>query len=233
MGRKILVVDDEKNIRELISYNLSQEGYEILTAADGREAEEMVEGKDVDLIILDLMLPEIDGFTLCRRLKSSDKFRQIPIIMLTARDEETDKVVGLELGADDYITKPFGTRELVARVRAVLRRVYEKGAATADDLNRNGVIVSGPLSLDSESYQVEYEDRRIDLTPKEFELLKLLMSNPNKVMTRDMLLNRIWGYDYFGDTRTVDVHIRRLRSKIPADFITTVRGVGYKFEELE
>ncbi len=232
MSRKILVVDDEENIRELISYNLTQEGYEIIEAADGREAEKMVKKNDIDLIILDLMLPEIDGFTLCRRLKSSDQFRQIPIIMLTARDEETDKVVGLELGADDYITKPFGTRELIARVRAVLRRVYEEDIS-ADASARTDVIVSGPLSLDTESYQVEFEDGRIDLTPKEFELLKLLMSNPNKVMTRDMLLNKIWGYDYFGDTRTVDVHIRRLRSKIPADFITTVRGVGYKFEELE
>ena len=232
MARKILVVDDEENIRELISYNLGQEGYEMLKAADGREAEKIIEENSVDLIILDLMLPEIDGFTLCRRLKNSERFQQIPIIMLTARDEETDKVVGLELGADDYITKPFGTRELIARVRAVLRRVYDKDIS-ADDSTRSGVIVSGPLKLDSESYQVEFEDRRIDLTPKEFELLKILMANPNQVMTRDKLLNKIWGYDYFGDTRTVDVHIRRLRSKIPADFITTVRGVGYKFEELE
>ncbi len=232
MARKILVVDDEVNIRELISYNLGQEGYEVLKASEGREAEQIVAEKEVDLIILDLMLPEIDGLTLCRRLKSSKRFQQIPIIMLTARNEETDKVVGLELGADDYITKPFGIRELVARVRAVIRRVYEKNTSTADS-DKSKIIASGPLSLDYESYQVEFAGERIDLTPKEFELLKLFMANPNKVMTRDILLNKIWGYDYFGDTRTVDVHIRRLRSKIPADFITTVRGVGYKFEELE
>lgn len=223
---KILVVDDEQSIRELLEFNLKKNGYETLTAADGREALQKAEGSD--LILLDLMLPEIDGIEVCRRLKTAVKTADIPIIMLTAKAEEVDRIIGLEMGADDYVAKPFSMRELMARIKAVLRR-----SSTSDRSNSN-VLVIGKLKIDFASYQVWLDGVLVPLTPKEFDLLKLLVTNQGRAFSRDELLERVWGYEYYGDTRTVDVHIRHLRSKLAADealinAIETVRGVGYLF----
>ena len=223
---KILVVDDEQSIRELLEFNLKKNGYETLTAADGLEALQKVEG--TDLILLDLMLPEIDGIEVCRRLKTAAKTADIPIIMLTAKAEEVDRIIGLEMGADDYVAKPFSMRELMARIKAVLRR------SSSSDRNNSNVLVIGRLKIDFASYQVWLADASVPLTPKEFDLLKLLVTNQGRAFSRDELLERVWGYEYYGDTRTVDVHIRHLRSKLAADealsnAIETVRGVGYLF----
>ncbi len=223
---KILVVDDEQSIRELLEFNLKKNGYEMLTAADGREALQKAEG--TDLILLDLMLPEIDGIEVCRRLKTAAKTADIPIIMLTAKAEEVDRIIGLEMGADDYVAKPFSMRELMARIKAVLRR------SSSSDRNNSNVLVIGRLKIDFASYQVWLADASVPLTPKEFDLLKLLVTNQGRAFSRDELLERVWGYEYYGDTRTVDVHIRHLRSKLAADealsnAIETVRGVGYLF----
>lgn len=223
---KILVVDDEQSIRELLEFNLKKNGYETLTAADGREALQKAEG--TDLILLDLMLPEIDGIEVCRRLKTAAKTADIPIIMLTAKAEEVDRIIGLEMGADDYVAKPFSMRELMARIKAVLRR------SSSSDRNNSNVLVVGRLKIDFASYQVWLADASVPLTPKEFDLLKLLVTNQGRAFSRDELLERVWGYEYYGDTRTVDVHIRHLRSKLAADealsnAIETVRGVGYLF----
>lgn len=223
---KILVVDDEQSIRELLEFNLKKNGYETLTAADGLEALQKAEG--TDLILLDLMLPEIDGIEVCRRLKTAARTADIPIIMLTAKAEEVDRIIGLEMGADDYVAKPFSMRELMARIKAVLRR------SNSSDRNNSNVLVIGRLKIDFASYQVWLADASVPLTPKEFDLLKLLVTNQGRVFSRDELLERVWGYEYYGDTRTVDVHIRHLRSKLAADealsnAIETVRGVGYLF----
>ncbi len=223
---KILVVDDEQSIRELLEFNLKKNGYETLTAADGREALQKAEG--TDLILLDLMLPEIDGIEVCRRLKTAAKTADIPIIMLTAKAEEVDRIIGLEMGADDYVAKPFSMRELMARIKAVLRR------SSSSDRNNSNVLVIGRLKIDFASYQVWLAEASVPLTPKEFDLLKLLVTNQGRAFSRDELLERVWGYEYYGDTRTVDVHIRHLRSKLAADealsnAIETVRGVGYLF----
>lgn len=223
---KILVVDDEQSIRELLEFNLKKNGYETLTAADGLEALQNAEG--TDLILLDLMLPEIDGIEVCRRLKTAAKTADIPIIMLTAKAEEVDRIIGLEMGADDYVAKPFSMRELMARIKAVLRR------SSSSDRNNSNVLVIGSLKIDFASYQVWLADAAVPLTPKEFDLLKLLVTNQGRAFSRDELLERVWGYEYYGDTRTVDVHIRHLRSKLAADealsnAIETVRGVGYLF----
>ncbi len=223
---KILVVDDEQSIRELLEFNLKKNGYETLTAADGREALQKAEG--TDLILLDLMLPKIDGIEVCRRLKTAARTADIPIIMLTAKAEEVDRIIGLEMGADDYVAKPFSMRELMARIKAVLRR------SSSSDRNNSNVLVIGRLKIDFASYQVWLADASVPLTPKEFDLLKLLVTNQGRAFSRDELLERVWGYEYYGDTRTVDVHIRHLRSKLAADealsnAIETVRGVGYLF----
>lgn len=223
---KILVVDDEQSIRELLEFNLKKNGYETLTAADGREALQKAEG--TDLILLDLMLPEIDGIEVCRRLKTAARTADIPIIMLTAKAEEVDRIIGLEMGADDYVAKPFSMRELMARIKAVLRR------SSSSDRNNSNVLVIGRLKIDFASYQVWLADASVPLTPKEFDLLKLLVTNQGRAFSRDELLERVWGYEYYGDTRTVDVHIRHLRLKLAADealsnAIETVRGVGYLF----
>ncbi len=227
MSQKILVVDDEPHIVELVKYNLLQEGYEVLTAHDGSDAVTRSRQERPDLIILDIMLPYVDGLEVCRQIRRESA---VPIIMLTAKDGELERVVGLEIGADDYVTKPFSPRELVARVRAILRR-------TTRDLTPGvtGPLRSGGLTLDSATHEVTLNSRQVELTAKEFELLRLLLSHPNRVFTRDFLLEHIWGYDYYGSTRTVDMHISRLREKIedhPASptFIVTVRGVGYKFK---
>lgn len=223
---QILVVDDEASIRELLAFNLKKNGYHVETAADGRDA--LAKAPKADLVLLDIMLPEIDGFEVCRRLKSSPQTSGIPIIMLTAKAEEIDRVLGLEMGADDYVVKPFSMRELIARVKAVLRRSHKDGKAKED------VLTIGPLRIDFSSYQVCLHDEPVALTPKEYELLKLLVTNPGRAFSRDELLERIWGYEYYGDTRTVDVHIRHLRAKLAAalevsDAIETIRGVGYRF----
>ncbi|MDQ7820457.1 MAG: response regulator transcription factor [Armatimonadota bacterium] len=227
MAARILVVDDEPHIVELVRYNLLREGFDVVTAADGGEALARARDARPDLIILDIMLPSVDGLEVCRRIRRESA---VPIIMLTARDGEVERVGGLESGADDYVTKPFSPRELVARVRAILRRTATPAAPAAP-----GPLRAGALVLDPATHEVTLGGRPVDLTAKEFELLRLLMSHPNRVFTRDFLLERIWGYDYYGSTRTVDMHISRLREKIEDDpvtptYIVTVRGVGYKFK---
>lgn len=227
---QILVVDDEASIRELLTFNLKKNGYEVTAAADGREA--LAKAAGMDLVLLDIMLPEVDGLEVCRRLKADPQTSGIPIIMLTAKAEEIDRVLGLELGADDYVVKPFSMRELLARVKAVLRRSAKKDSQS--EKGREETLKIGGLRLDFSSYQAWLHDEPIALTPKEYELLKLLVTNPGRAFTRDELLERIWGYEYYGDTRTVDVHIRHLRAKLKDDeniskAIETVRGVGYRF----
>ena len=228
---QILVVDDEASIRELLSFNLKKNGYSVETAADGREALE--KAPQADLVLLDLMLPEVDGLEVCRRLKADPQTSGIPIIMLTAKAEEIDRVLGLELGADDYVVKPFSMRELLARVKAVLRRSAAASSAGREEAREESLTIGG-LRLDFSSYQAWLHDKPIALTPKEYELLKLLVTNPGRAFSRDELLERIWGYEYYGDTRTVDVHIRHLRAKLKddptvSDAIETVRSVGYRF----
>ena len=227
MGKMVLVVDDEKNIVDILSFNLKKEGYEILTAYNGEAALARYTEKRPDLILLDVMLPEIDGFEVCRRIRQVDKIT--PIIMLTAREEETDKVLGLELGADDYITKPFSVRELQARVKANIRRTDTLMEETAGE-KREGLII------DKERYDVYINGKNAELTQREFELISFMAANPGKVITREELLHDVWQYDYFGDLRAVDVAIRRLREKIEEDssqprYILTKRGVGYYYSE--
>jgi DNA-binding response OmpR family regulator len=227
-GGRILVVDDEPHIVELVRYNLAQEGFEVSTAYDGRDAIEKATKDTPDLVILDLMLPYVDGLEVCRHIRRESS---VPILILTAKHGEQERVVGLELGADDYVTKPFSPRELVARVRAILRRTArEKERPSATPVGIGGLV------LDPTTHEVRLHGRAIDLTTKEFDLLQLLLSHPNRVFTRDFLLEHIWGYDYFGSTRTVDMHISRLREKIEDDpntptYIMTVRGVGYKLKK--
>lgn len=227
---KILVVEDEKNIRELIEFNLENAGYEVDTAADGRVALDKL-SEEIDLVVLDLMLPEIDGMEVCRRMRGSEDLRQIPIIMLTAKGEEVERILGLEMGADDYMTKPFSPRELVARIKAIFRRIKEFQADS--EKIKDEIVEAGKLKLDIPRHEVIYGEKKIILTPKEFELLRYLVINQGRVLSRDLLLEKIWGYEYAGDTRTVDVHVRRLRKKIKAEYIATVRGVGYKFVKME
>lgn len=224
---KILVVDDEKLLVKGIKYNLEQEKYQVVTAYDGEEAIRLAHDKTIDLILLDLMLPKIDGFTVCRNIRS---FSNVPIIMITAKSEDIDKILGLEYGADDYVTKPFNIREVVARIKAILRRVSPEPANTAKNLK------SGDIALDYNFRRVLIGDKAIELTGKEFDLLELFLQNPGKVYTRDNLLDIAWGADYPGDVRTVDVHIRRLREKIeenPAEpmYIKTKWGVGYYYKQ--
>ncbi|MGI6604432.1 MAG: response regulator [bacterium] len=227
MGEKILVVDDEESILELLRYNLEKEGYSVLSVQDGAEAIEMAKREKPDLVLLDLMLPVVDGLEVCRRLRQSSN---VPILMLTAKREETDRIVGLELGADDYLTKPFGIRELLARVRAILRRTrgYE-------ELGPSQRITVRGLVIDPERHEVIVRGKKVELTLKEFELLSFLARNPGRVFPREELLERLWDYEFLGDSRTLDVHIRHLREKIEVDpsnpiYIKTVRGVGYKLE---
>lgn len=231
MKHKILVVDDEPHIIELVRFNLESSGFVVLEATNGQGALELTKQEKPDLVLLDLMLPIIDGFEVCKILRKNSSTRYIPIIMLTAKSEEADKILGFEVGADDYITKPFSTRELVARVKAVLRR----SKTVKDD---SSIFQAGDIILDVNKHEVTVRGIRKDFTPKQFELLKILLSNPGKVFSREYLLQNVWGYDYLGDTRTVDVHIRHLRQKIEKDsqnptYIETVRGIGYKFNKLE
>ena len=218
----ILCVDDEQNILDLLTVNLEGAGYEVAAATCGRDALELAEQQTPSLVLLDLMLPDMSGMDVLKALRANPATTAVPVVILTATDGEVDTVLAFELGADDYVTKPFGVRELMARVKAVLRRSI---GSTGDEL-----IKVGPLTIDSENYEAFRNNEKLALTLKEYELLKLLASTPGKVLTRDFLLDRIWGYEFYGETRTVDVHIRHIRAKLgeDADMIETVRGVGYK-----
>ena len=227
----IYCVEDDASIRELVLYTLRASGFEARGFAESGAFWEAMCEHVPDLVLLDIMLPEVDGLEVCRRLKADPQTSGIPIIMLTAKAEEIDRVLGLELGADDYVVKPFSMRELLARVKAVLRRSAKDSQS---EKGREETLKIGGLRLDFSSYQAWLHDEPIALTPKEYELLKLLVTNPGRAFTRDELLERIWGYEYYGDTRTVDVHIRHLRAKLKGDeniskAIETVRGIGYRF----
>ena len=226
---KVMVVDDEESLLEAIRYALSREGIEVVTARDGGDAMRDFEAERPDLVVLDLMLPTLNGWDVCRRIRATS---QVPILMLTARDAEVDRVVGLEMGADDYVTKPFSLRELVARVRALLRRA---SAGQGEQRDEATVIEAGGIRLDQERHEVAVRGEPVNLPLKEFELLEILMENRNRVLTRQTLIDRVWGYDYVGDTKTLDVHIKRLRARVEEDrhnpkLIVTVRGVGYRFD---
>lgn len=225
---KILIVDDEKLLVKGIKFNLEQDGYETETAYDGEEALKLARDKSISLIILDLMLPSIDGLTVCQKIR---EFSSVPIIMLTAKTEDMDKILGLEYGADDYLTKPFNILELKARIKAILRRVTSQSA-----VNAKPSVSAGGIELDYNLRRVKMGNKTIELTAKEFDLCDLFVSNPGKVYSRENLLDIVWGYDYPGDIRTVDVHVRRLREKIEPDaaiptYILTKWGVGYYFKE--
>ena len=223
---RVLVVEDEESFSDALSYMLRREGYEVEVAGTGVDALTTFDRSGADLVLLDLMLPGLSGTEVCRELRNRS---HVPIIMVTARDSEVDKVVGLELGADDYVTKPFSSRELVARIRAVLRRGMEP-----EELMLN-VVEAGPVRMDVERHVVSVDGQQVQLPLKEFDLLELLLRNAGRVLTRGQLIDRVWGADYVGDTKTLDVHVKRLRAKIEPDpatpkYLVTVRGLGYKFE---
>lgn len=230
-GQKILVVEDEPDIAKLVSYNLTQERFKVVTAEDGEQALKTIQREKPNLVVLDLMLPGLSGIEVCKILREREETSQLPILMLTAKAGEADRVLGLELGADDYLSKPFSPRELVARVRAILRRT--DGSATKET---PPAYDKGGLKIDFSTYEVLVRGKAVKLTLKEFELLRFLVQNPNRVLSRDQLLDRVWGGETFVTPRTVDVHIRRLRKAIEKDdskpkWILTLRGVGYKFDE--
>ncbi len=227
--KTILIVDDEKPIVDILVYNLEKEGYNTLEANDGLAAVEIATTKKPDLILLDIMLPKMDGLTVCKKIRSS---LNVPILMLTAKDEEIDKILGLELGADDYITKPFSVRELMARIKANLRKSEVKSAVVEEDTLKTKKIVVGSLELDLDKFEAKVDGEVIDLTLREFEVLKFLATQAGQVITREVLLEKVWGYEYYGDIRTVDVTVRRIRGKIEKDtanpkILITKRGVGY------
>ncbi|OCA81813.1 response regulator transcription factor [Pradoshia sp. D12] len=236
MSKKVLVVEDEQSIITLLTYNLEQAGYQVIKAMDGETGKRMAIAESPDIIILDLMLPKLDGIEVCKILRQNKIMT--PILMLTAKDEEFDKVLGLELGADDYMTKPFSPREVVARVKALLRRagMGNSGQDTSLEKQETSNLRIGELQIYPDRYEAYMREELLELTPKEFELLEYLARNKSRVLTRDQLLNVIWNYDFAGDTRIVDVHISHLREKIEQDtkkpdYIKTVRGLGYKLEE--
>ena len=223
---RILIVEDEESFSDPLSYLLTKEGYEVTVVEDGGEALERFEREGADLVLLDLMLPGMPGTEVCRHIRQKSN---VPVIMLTAKDSEIDKVVGLEIGADDYVTKPYSSRELVARVRAVLRRQGEPEELVST------TVAAGPVRMDIERHVVSVDGEQVSLPLKEFELLEMLLRNSGRVLTRGQLIDRVWGSDYVGDTKTLDVHVKRLRSKIEPDpssprYLVTVRGLGYKFE---
>jgi two-component system, OmpR family, response regulator RegX3 len=225
---RVLIVEDEQSLREPLVYLLKKEGFETVEAADGSQAIELFDKGDIDLVLLDLMLPGISGNEVCRIIRQTSR---VPIIMLTAKDSEIDKVVGLEIGADDYVTKPYSTRELLARMKAVLRRNSDSVPVSETP----GVIEVGSVRMDVDRHIVEVHGEKVSMPLKEFELLELLLENANRVLTRGQIIDRVWGSNYFGDTKTLDVHIKRIRSKIEDDparpvHLLTVRGLGYKFE---
>jgi phosphate regulon transcriptional regulator PhoB len=233
MPTKILIVDDEKDIVDLISYNLEKEGFVTIKAYDGESALELAKARKPDLVVLDLMLPGIRGLEVCKFIRKNPATETLPIIMLTAKGDQVDKILGLEMGADDYITKPFNVKELIARIRAVLRR-----AEARPDSERREQFAYKGLEIDYSSYEVTVEGGKIDLNPKELKLLQFLTRHPGRVYTRDQLLDYVWGDETFVEPRTVDVHISNLRSAIEEDpkkpqYILTVRGIGYKFTDLK
>ena len=229
--RLILIVDDEKPIVDILKFNLQKEGFETIEAYDGATGLQLAMEKNPDLILLDVMLPEMDGFTVCKEIRVKS---QVPIILLTAREEEVDKVLGLELGADDYITKPYSVRELLARIKANLRRTKKtQPVATSDNAD---VLTFGRLTIDTERFEVQKDGKPVEITVREFELLKFLASQPDKIFSREKLLEKVWKYEYYGDLRTVDVTVRRLREKLEdnpgePDFVVTKRGIGYYFNK--
>ena len=228
---KVLIVDDEEHIVELLQFNLINAGYKVITANNGLDALKKVKEHKPDLLLLDLMLPGMDGLDVCKEIKRNKETSKTSIIMLTAKSEELDKILGLELGADDYITKPFSIRELLARVKAVLRR------SNSDEISEE-IYELGRLKVDFERHEVLINNEKVELTLKEFELLEILIKNKGKILRRETLLDKVWGYEYIGETRTVDVHIRYLRKKVEDDdknpkFIETIRGVGYRFNPVE
>jgi len=232
--RRILVVEDEEDIVGLLTFHLEKEGYQVQSALDGAVALQHAFNNPPDLVILDIMLPEVDGLEVCRRLRSNKLTASVPVLMLSARKEELDKVLGLELGADDYMVKPFGIRELIARVRAMLRRLEQKEDVVDIEQAEESILQFGEIVLYPERHQVTVRGEACSLTHKEFLLLQLLMLNSGKVLTRELLLDKVWDYEVEVDTRTVDVHVRYLRQKIEDDpanptYIETVRGVGYRF----
>ncbi len=234
MSKRILIIEDERSIVDILKFNLSADGFEVLEAYDGKEGLDLALSGNLDLILLDVMLPSLDGFEVCRRIRKEDSMT--PIIMLTAREEEADKVFGLELGADDYITKPFSMRELLARVTANMRRTAVLNG-THHDRDEGDKLTAGGLVIDKAAYKVTKDKADIELTQREFELLSFLASHPGRVFSREEMMEKVWNYDYYGDLRTVDVTVRRLREKVednPADpvYIITRRGVGYMFAEL-
>ena len=227
---KILIVEDETSFSEALAFLLGKEGFETVVAENGRQALEIYANEGADLILLDLMIPEVSGIEVCRTIRTTS---QVPIIMLTAKDAEIDKVVGLELGADDYVTKPYSSRELIARIKAVLRRGLSEDGLVHDQ----DVMEVGPVRLNIGKHQVSVNGSLVALPLKEFELLEFLMRNSGRVLTRSQLIDRVWGGDYYGDTKTLDVHIKRLRAKIEEDpanpvLIQTIRGLGYKLENI-
>ena len=228
--KTILIVDDEQHIVDILVYNLEKEGYNTLQANDGLTAVDIALSQKPDLILLDIMLPKMDGLAVCKRIRHT---LNVPILMLTAKDEEIDKILGLELGADDYVTKPFSVRELMARIKANLRKVEVSAEGSVDEKKENtNKIVVGDLSLDLDKFEVQVKGEVIDLTLREFEVLKYLANQPGQVITREVLLEKVWGYEYYGDIRTVDVTVRRIREKIEKDtsapkILITKRGVGY------
>ena len=229
MGKRVLVVDDEKLIVKGIRFSLLQDGLEVDCAYDGEEALELAKNNEYDLVLLDVMLPKLDGFEVCQQIR---EFSDMPIVMLTAKGDDMDKILGLEYGADDYITKPFNILEVKARIKAIMRRAGKKEEKKIDEGN---VIIKHDMKIDRESRRVFIEDKEINLTAKEFDLLEILVTNPDKVYSREQLLNLVWKYEYAGDARTVDVHIRRLREKIeklPSNpkYVFTKWGVGYYFK---
>ena len=236
MAKKILVVDDEKSIVTLLKYNLEQAGFSVITAFDGEEGLQTVVEQKPDLVVLDLMLPKLDGIEVCKQLRQLKV--NVPILMLTAKDDEFDKVLGLELGADDYLTKPFSPREVVARIKAILRRAQQQApiAEQGAQEDQQPSLIIGELKVYPDRYEASFNDELLELTPKEFELLVYLSRNKGRVLTRDQLLSAVWNYDFVGDSRIVDVHISHLREKIEKDtrkplYIKTIRGHGYKLEE--
>ena len=235
MERTILIIEDEQNIVDILKFNLKKEGFETLEAYDGATGLELALTANPNLILLDVMLPQMDGYEVCRKIR--EERSQVPIIMLTAREEELDKVLGLELGADDYMTKPFSMRELTARVKANLRRVAPANKDKSQPVQSSNLIVSGELTINIERYEAIKNKKVLDITLREFELLKFLATQPDKIFSREKLLENVWGYEYYGDVRTVDVTVRRLREKIEDDpslpkYIITKRGIGYYFNKL-
>lgn len=235
-SKNILIVDDEIHILELLKYNLENNGYKVYEAETGEDAISILDNEEIDMALLDLMLPGIDGLEVLKYIRGNNNLRRLPVIMLTAKSEEIDKVVGLELGADDYIGKPFGIYELLARIKSLFRRAGDMETVHKVEQHKDNTIYVNDISINKDTRKVTKKNISIEMTLKEFELLYLLIQNRGRVFTRDYLLDKIWGYDYSGETRTVDVHIRNLRKKIEDDdknpkFIKTLRGLGYKFSE--